>query len=89
MTAPDGQTGRSLNIYMQQKFEIARYNVYCLFSRPQEVNADEFEDKEWTFVIEGVSISCLFDLQEFPKQQNEPNLITSHINMGYFILLVL
>lgn len=23
----------------------------------QEANADEFEDKEWTFVIEGVSIS--------------------------------
>ena len=30
---------------------------YCLFSSLQEANADEFEDKEWTFVIEGVSIS--------------------------------
>lgn len=34
-----------------------REDVYCLFSSLQEVNADEFEDKEWTFVIEGVSIS--------------------------------
>lgn len=32
---------------------------HCLFSFVQEANADEFEDKEWTFVIEGVSISCL------------------------------
>lgn len=31
-------------------------NAYCLLSSLQEVNADEFEDKEWTFVIEGVSI---------------------------------
>lgn len=31
-----------------------------VFLSPQDANADEFEDKEWTFVIEGVSISlCL------------------------------
>lgn len=28
-----------------------------MLSSAQEVNADEFEDKEWTFVIEGVCIS--------------------------------
>jgi len=33
--------------------------ISLLFSPLQEVNADEFEDKEWTFVIEGVSISLL------------------------------
>lgn len=33
--------------------------VFLCFLSVQEANADEFEDKEWTFVIEGVSISCL------------------------------
>lgn len=28
----------------------------CALSSVQEVNAEEFEDKEWTFVIEGVCI---------------------------------
>lgn len=32
-------------------------NRCCLFLSLQEANADEFEDKEWTFVIEGVSIT--------------------------------
>lgn len=50
------------NTYMYREcniFYIKCYFIkcYCLFSCLQEVNADEFEDKEWTFVIEGVSIS--------------------------------
>ena len=28
----------------------------------QEANADEFEDKEWTFVIEGVSKTLRFNI---------------------------
>lgn len=28
----------------------------CALSSVQEVNTEEFEDKEWTFVIEGVCI---------------------------------
>lgn len=31
--------------------------IYIIIIYFQEANADEFEDKEWTFVIEGVSIS--------------------------------
>lgn len=66
------QTDRQTDINTETAVKSFTGNNVCLFSCPQEVNADEFEDKEWTFVIEGVSISRLFDLQEFPKQQNEP-----------------
>lgn len=52
----------------------------CLFSSLQEVNADEFEDKEWTFVIEGVSI---FDHSAFACKSSKYSDIV-RCNLNYY-----
>lgn len=41
---------------MIANFKIKSFKSDCALSSVQEVNAEEFEDKEWTFVIEGVCI---------------------------------